>query len=84
MDQGAAGNEAVATIRAAIDDDPELAVKKRAVFALSQLPGNEGVPLLIELARTHGNREIRKQAMFWLGQSGDPRATSFFEEVLRR
>jgi hypothetical protein len=26
---------------------------------------------------------VRKQAMFWLGQSRDPRALAFFEEVLR-
>jgi len=28
--------------------------------------------------------EVREQAMFWLGQSGDSRALAFFEEVLRR
>jgi hypothetical protein len=26
---------------------------------------------------------VRKQAMFWLGQSKDPRALKFFEEILR-
>jgi hypothetical protein len=26
--------------------------------------------------------EVRKQAMFWLGQTGDPRALAFFEDVL--
>jgi len=25
---------------------------------------------------------VRKQAMFWLGQSNDPRAVKFFEDVL--
>jgi HEAT repeat protein len=71
-------------IKAALDQDPEVEVKKKAVFALSQLPKEEGVPLLIGLARTHRSPEVRKQAMFWLGQSGDPRALSFFEEVLKR
>jgi len=52
------------------------------VFALSQLPKDEGVPKLIELARTNKNAEVRKQAFFWLGQSKDPRAVAFFEEVL--
>jgi hypothetical protein len=27
---------------------------------------------------------VRKQAMFWLGQSKDPRALKFFEEILSR
>jgi hypothetical protein len=25
---------------------------------------------------------VRKQAMFWLGQSQDPRALAFFEQIL--
>ena len=70
---------------AAIDDDPEIEVKKQAVFALSQLPADEGVPHLIRVARDEqATVEVRKQAMFWLGQSDDPRALAFFEEVLGR
>jgi len=57
-------------------------VKKKAVFALSQLPRDEGVPKLIEVAQTNHNHEVRKQAMFWLGQSHDPRALEFFEKIL--
>jgi hypothetical protein len=48
------------------------------------MPKDEGVPKLIEVAKTNRNREVRKQAMFWLGQSNDPRALQFFEEVLSR
>ncbi|MCX6550688.1 MAG: HEAT repeat domain-containing protein [Acidobacteria bacterium] len=79
-----AGAKVAGTILAAIQDDPDTEVKKRAVFALSRLPKDEGVPLLIGLARTNRNMEVRKQAMFWLGQSKDPRALQFFEEVLTR
>jgi HEAT repeat protein len=77
-----AGRQAVAAIANAIDADPETEVKKKAVFALSQLPKDEGIPKLIEVARTNKNPEVRKQAFFWLGQSRDPRAAAFFEEVL--
>jgi len=77
-----AGKKAEATITEAIENDPETDVKKRAVFALSQLPKDEGVPLLIQVAKTNTNGVVRKQAMFWLGQSHDPRALAFFEEVL--
>jgi HEAT repeat protein len=77
-----AGDEALRTIGNAVSDDPEIEVKKRAVFALSQLPRAEGVPLLIDLARNHRLPEVRRQAMFWLGQSKDPRAVEFFEEIL--
>jgi hypothetical protein len=78
-----AETRAAATITAAIANDPDVEVKKQAVFALSQLPRGEGVPLLIDLARKNANPIVRKQAYFWLGQSTDPRALAFFEEVLR-
>jgi hypothetical protein len=79
-----AGEKAAATITEAIEKDPDTEVKKRAVFALQQLPADEGVPLLIQVARANKNPAVRKQAMFWLGQSNDPRAVRFFEEVLLR
>jgi hypothetical protein len=77
-----AGDQAASTIAEAIDRDPDTEVKKRAVFALSQLPKDDGVPKLIDVARNNKNSAVRKQAMFWLGQSNDPRALKFFEEVL--
>jgi hypothetical protein len=79
-----AGQQAESTITEAIRNDPETDVKKRAVFALSQLPKDRGIPLLIDVARTNQNPAVRKQAMFWLGQSKDPRALSFFEEILTK
>jgi hypothetical protein len=79
-----AGKKGAAAIQDAIRDDPETEVKKRAVFALTQLPKDEGVPELIRVARTNRNPAVRKQAFFWLGQSKDPRALAFFEEVLTK
>jgi hypothetical protein len=79
-----AGQKAVGTITEAIDKDPDTEVKRRAVLALSQLPKDEGIPLLINVARTHSNPAVKKQAMFWLGQSKDPRALKFFEEILTK
>jgi hypothetical protein len=79
-----AGQKAARTITDAIEHDPETKVKERAVFALSQLPKDDGVPKLIDVARTNKNPAVRKQAIFWLGQSRDPRALAFFEEVLAR
>ena len=74
---------AESAISDAIANDPETEVKKKAVFALTQMPSGEGVPLLIQVARTNRNPEVRKQAMFWLGQSKDSRALAFIEEVLK-
>jgi hypothetical protein len=73
-------NLAALTGDAAVDRD----VREQAVFALSQRPHSEGVPALISIARTNRDPEIRKKALFWLGQSRDPRALALFEEILSR
>jgi HEAT repeat protein len=62
-------------------EDEEL--KVHAVFVLSQLPRGEGVPRLLDVARSNNSRRVRSHALFWLGQSGDPRALALFEAVLR-
>jgi hypothetical protein len=69
-------------ISRSLDQDPETEVKRSAVFALSRLPAGEGVPKLMEVAQSNRNTEVRRQAMFWLGQSKDPRAIAFFEKIL--
>jgi hypothetical protein len=79
-----AGKRASSAITDAIENDPDTQVKKRAVFALSQLPKDEGVPKLIEVARNQKNPEVRKQAFFWLGQSQDPRALAYIQDVLTK
>jgi hypothetical protein len=57
-------------------------VREQAVFALSQLPDDQGVPALIRLAKTNPDPAVRKKAIFWLGQSEDPRALALFEALL--
>jgi len=68
----------------AVNQEPDTEVQKQAVSALSRLPKDEGIPRLIELAGTHRNTEVRRQAMFWLGQSRDPRAVDFFAQILSK
>jgi hypothetical protein len=66
-----------------VDPQGNQEVRKQAVFALSQRSGSGGVPALIRIARTHPDPELRRTALFWLGQSEDPRAVDLFEEILR-
>ena len=66
----------------AADGRGDIEIRKQAVFALSQRPADEGVPVLIRIARTNRHPELRKTALFWLGQSEDPRALTLFEEIL--
>ncbi|HEX8180823.1 MAG TPA: HEAT repeat domain-containing protein, partial [Pyrinomonadaceae bacterium] len=59
-------------------------VQLHAVRAISERPADEAVPILIRIARTHANQQVRKQAIRLLGESGDPRAIEFFREVLTK
>jgi hypothetical protein len=71
-------------ITAADDDDHDEQddTRSAAVFALSQLRGKQGVEPLLEIARSNKDPQVRQKAMFWLGQSGDPRAAALFGEIL--
>jgi hypothetical protein len=81
----AAGDAATANLKdIVVDDGVDREVREQAVFALSQRPREEGVPALIAVARTNRDPEIRKKALFWLGQSNDPRALNLFEEILTK
>jgi HEAT repeat protein len=64
------------------DEDTE--VQKQAVFAISQRKKDEAVPMLIKIAKTHQKAEVRKQALFWLGQIDDERALELFREILSK
>ena len=50
-------------IQSALESDPDTEVKRKAVSALSRLPKEQGVPLLISVARTNRDSGIRKQAL---------------------
>ena len=64
--------------------DVDREVRESAVFALSQQRNDVGVPALISIAKNNKDPDIRKKAIFWLGQSNDPRALALFEELLTR
>ena len=81
----AAGDAATRGLTDLVDDGgADRDVREQAVFALSQRPREEGVPALIRIAKENGDPEIRRKAIFWLGQSEDPRALALFEELLTR
>jgi HEAT repeat protein len=52
-----------------------------AVSALSMLEDGVGIPALIELARS-GSVGTRRNAVFWLGQNGDPRGLRMLHTVI--
>jgi HEAT repeat protein len=64
--------------------DEKTDVQVQAVRAISEKPPEQSVPLLINVARTHPNPEVRREAIRRLGESGDPRAVDFFKQLLSK
>lgn len=80
----AAGDRATEGLTSIVgDDSDEMEVRKQAVFALSQIRSDDTLDALMDIARTNAEPELRRNAMFWLGQTDDPRVIAFFEEILR-
>jgi hypothetical protein len=80
----AAGNATASLDSLARDERVDETVREQAVFALSQRPHDEGVPALIQIATSNSDPALRKKALFWLGESGDPRAIDVFEKILTK
>jgi HEAT repeat protein len=55
------------------------------VMLMAQRPNDPAITdRLITIARTSKDKELRQQAIFWLSQSKDPRATKMLEEMLEQ
>lgn len=79
LGQGAAVKAGVADAEESSTDDE---MRAQAVFALSQQPHESSIPQLLDVARRSPHAVARSRALFWLGQSGDPRALDLFAEIL--
>ena len=77
--QGGITGEELGRLYATLQDRE---LKEQVIFALSQVKGPGAVDQMIEIARKDKDPEMRKKAVFWLGQSRDPRAAALIEELL--
>ena len=84
----AAQGKEVTTVQLAgiYDKSGEAEMRDQVIFVLSQR-GNrdtQAVDKLLDIAKTEKDRELRKKAIFWLGQSKDPRAAKLLQELIER
>jgi HEAT repeat protein len=78
-------DDAEQAIMNAVQHDADSKVRHQALFALSQLPGERGVRALAAIAENRAlDRDDRKRAVFWLGQSKSPEALAYLEKTLMR
>jgi len=59
-------------------------MKKQFVFVLSETNGKAAIDKLIEMARSDPDRDVRKTALFWLGQKDDPRVKTLLLEIINQ
>ncbi|HEY7641462.1 MAG TPA: HEAT repeat domain-containing protein [Steroidobacteraceae bacterium] len=78
MDDARAKDDIIAALRSEPSDE----VREEIVFALTQLE-HSGDDALIAIMRGDFPREVKKQALFWLGQSGSAQAMAYFDEALK-
>jgi hypothetical protein len=62
-----------------------LGLREEYTFVLSQRHDDDvAIDKLIDLASHDSDMKVRKQAMFWLGQTKNPKAIKFFQSILTR
>lgn len=68
------------------DKNADLEMREQVVFVLSQRGNKDpaAVDKLLDIAKNEKNADLRKRAIFWLGQSKDPRAAKLLQELIER
>ncbi|HEX6051021.1 MAG TPA: HEAT repeat domain-containing protein [Gemmatimonadaceae bacterium] len=67
------------------DKVTESEIKEQLIFVLSQRGRDaKAIDKLMDIARNDKDREMRSKAIFWLGQSRDPRVAKFLEDLISR
>jgi HEAT repeat protein len=59
-------------------------LRSHLTFVLSQRHDGESLDKLIDIAEHDHDRDVRRQALFWLGQSKDPRALAYIRDLVTR
>jgi HEAT repeat protein len=62
----------------------ERELREQVIFALSQRRDTGSVDKLMDIAKSDPDTELRKKAIFWLGQIRDPRVTAFMMELINK
>ena len=60
----------------------DLAMREQVIFVLSQRGDKAAADKLVEIAKADPDRELRKKALFWLGQMDDPRVPEVLQQIL--
>ena len=59
-------------------------MREQLIFVYSQRDEPAALDKLIEIAKTDPNPDLKKRALFWLGQSEDSRAVQALQEIIEQ
>jgi HEAT repeat protein len=62
----------------------EREMKEQMIFVLSQRKSDAATDKLFDIAKNDRDPELRKKAIFWLGQSRDPRVQQFLLDIINK
>ncbi len=74
----------VGSLTAMYDRMKEREMRDQTIFVLSQRKEPQALDKLMDIARNDPDRDMRKKAMFWLGQSKDARVSAFLTDIINR
>ena len=81
---GQEGNVDATAVRDIYENANNREFQEHAIFVLSQLDNADATEQLIDIAKSEDNSELRDKALFWLGESRDPRAAQFIRDLINR
>jgi len=76
------GHASVADISALYKSAKDQRLREHVIFVLSQRDEEAATTQLMSIAREDPDREMRKKALFWLGQKNDPRVTKLITDMV--
>lgn len=66
------------------DSEKSVEVKRKIIFSLTQTHDQKAaLRKLMAIGKSDPSPELRKEAIFWIGQSQDPEAIKFLEDILK-
>jgi HEAT repeat protein len=76
------GHAPLAALVRFYDEATDADLKEHAIFVISQRDEREATDKLLDVARRDPNRELRRKAIFWLGERDDPRVKQLLLEII--
>jgi HEAT repeat protein len=76
------GRASVADITSLYKSAKDARLREHIIFVLSQRDEEPATAQLMSIAREDPDREMRRKALFWLGQKNDPRVTKLITDMV--